>query len=83
MNTKFLVICVDENLDILSVNSFDNEEDANAFLAKDASATYEEMEGDGDSSIEVRPGFAEVTCGEAIYRWTIYPMAFSASLDAF
>lgn len=74
MNTQYLVICVDENLDILSVNSFDNEESADAFLAKDASATYEEMEEDGDSSIEVRPAFAKVTCEEAIYKWTIYPL---------
>lgn len=80
MNTQYLVICVDDNLDILSVNPFDYEEDANVFLANDASATYEKMEEDSDSSIEVRSGFAEVTCGEAIYRWAIYPLTFFASL---
>lgn len=81
MNTKYLVICVDENLDVLSVNPFDTEDDANLFLIKDASETYEEMEDDADSSIEVGPGFGKVTCGDLVYRWTIYLLAFSTPLD--
>ena len=74
MNTQYLVICVDDNLDVLSVNSFDIEERANDFLAIDAAATYEEMKNDEGSSIEVRPGFAKVTCEDAIYKWTIYAL---------
>lgn len=83
MNTQYLVICVDDNLDVLSVNLLDTEESANVFLAKDAATTYEEMKDDEDSSIEVQPGFAKVTCEDIIYKWTIYPLAFSASLGEF
>lgn len=74
MEVKYLVICVNENQDVCSVSSFDTEEDANNFLAKDAARVYDEIEQHYNSGIEVSPGDAEVVDGEAIYRWSVYPL---------
>ncbi len=74
MEIKYLVICVNEVQDVCSVDSFDTEEAARSFLAKDAARVYDEIEQHDDSSIEVCGGLAEVVDGEAVYRWSVYPL---------
>lgn len=74
MGIKYLVICVNENQDVCSVDSYDTEAEANLSLAEDARKVYEEIEDHCLSSIEVSDGDAEVVDGEAIWRWSIYPL---------
>lgn len=74
MCIKYLVICVNENQDVCSVDSYDTEAEANLALAEDARKAYKEIEDHCLSSIEVSDGDAEVVDGEAIWRWSIYPL---------
>lgn len=71
---KYLVICVNENGEVLSVDPFDAEECANSFLMEDAMKAYEEIKDYDTSDIDVSPGDVEVVNGEAVWRWSIYPM---------
>lgn len=75
MVIKYLVICVNENQDVCSVDSYNTVEEANLALAEDARKAYEEIEDHDLSSIEVSDGDAEVVDGEAVWRWSIYPLA--------
>lgn len=75
LNIKYLVICVNENQDVCSVDSYNTVEEANLALAEDARKTYEEIEDHDLSSIEVSDGDAEVVDGEAVWRWSISPLA--------
>lgn len=75
MEIRYLVICVNENQDVCSVDMYDTEEEANLALAEDARETYEEIEDHCLSSVEVSDGDAEVVDGESIWRWSIYPLA--------
>ena len=74
MGIKYLVICVNENQDVCSVDSYNTEKEAILALAEDARETYEEIEDHDLSSIEVSDGDAEVVDGEAIWRWSVYPL---------
>ena len=74
MEIRYLVICVNENQDVCSVDMYDTEEEANLALAEDARKSYEEIEDHDLSSIEVSDGDAEVVDGEAVWRWSIYPL---------
>lgn len=71
---KYLVICVSEGGEVLSVDPFDTEESANSFLVKDAMSVYEEIEDHETSDIDVYPGYAEVVNGQADWVWSIYPL---------
>lgn len=74
MEIRYLVICVNENQDVCSVDMYDTEEEVNLALAEDARKAYEEIEDHDLSSIEVSDGDAEVVDGEAVWRWSIYPL---------
>ena len=76
MKIKYLVICVDECQHVCSVDAFDTEQAANAFLAEDAAQVYADTD-ESTSSIVVRPGYAYVVDGEETFRWSIYPLQVS------
>lgn len=71
---KYLVICVSEGGEVLSVDPFDTEESANSFLVKDAMSVYEEIEDHETSDIDIYPGYAEVVNDQADWVWSIYPL---------
>lgn len=78
---KYLVICVNGNQDVCSVDPFDTEEEANAFLAEDAKRVYDEILDHYNSDIDVSPGQAEVVDGEEVYGWSIYPLDIDIESD--
>lgn len=71
---KYLVICVSEGGEVLSIDQFDTEESANSFLVKDAMEVYEEIEDYETSDIDIYPGYAEVVNDQAEWVWSIYPL---------
>lgn len=78
---KYLAICVNEDQKVCSVDPFDTEDEVNAFIADDAARVYGEIAENDDSSIDVSPGNAEVVDGEAVYRWSVYPLDIDVETD--
>ena len=74
MGTKYLAICVQDGGDVKSVKPFGTYEQANDFIAKSAAEMYDKIHEKFTSSIDVWPGGAEVTDGEEVYSWQIYPL---------
>ncbi len=71
---KYCVVCADKDRNIRSLNIFESEDDANLFLAKEASRTYEKLLDMPNSSISVKPGYAKVI-GTNVLEWKVHHVA--------
>lgn len=74
METKYLVICVQDGGDVQLVKPFVTYEQANDFIAKSAAEMYDKIHEKFTSGIDVWHGGAEVVDGEEVYSWQIYPL---------
>lgn len=72
---KYLVICVSSESGVCSVDPFNTEADAQAFLKKDSESTREaEKESGSGNELEFdsEDDYAQLTDGEYSWNWTIH-----------
>lgn len=74
MKVKYLAICVQEGGVVQSVAPFDNYDEANNCISRDATKMYNSIVDRLDSEIEVYPGGAVVVDGAEVYIWSIRPL---------